>query len=81
LSTHNYSSLQKAEGPINIVKVEKYNYTTHTQSENYELHVGGEEFDCDSELADIMMQGDIYAIYYIKETKEIMSAEMLAKGK
>jgi hypothetical protein len=81
LSTHNYSSLQKAEGPINIVKVESYNINTHTQKEDYELHVGGEEFDGDSELADIMMQGDIYAIYYIKETKEIMSAEMLAKGK
>lgn len=75
------SSVQKAEGPINIVKVESYNPTTHANSDNYELHVGGEEFDEESELADIMMQGDIYAIYYIKETKTIMSAEMLASGK
>ena len=81
LSTHNSSLLQKVEGSINIVKVESYNINTHAQKEDYELHVGGEEFDCDSELADIMMQGDIYAIYYIKDTKEIMSAEMLAKGK
>jgi hypothetical protein len=27
-----------------------------------------------------MMQGDIYAIYYINESKKIMSAEMSAKG-
>jgi hypothetical protein len=27
------------------------------------------------------MQGDIYTIYYIKESKKIMSAEMSAKGK
>jgi len=81
LSTHKLPSLKKAEGPINIIKVESYNNTTHTQTEDYELHIGGKEFDCDSELADIMIQGDIYAIYYIKDTKEIMSAEMLAKGK
>jgi len=81
LSTRNYSLLQKAEGPINIVKVESYSSSTHTHHEDYELHVGGKEFDIDSELVDIMMQGDIYAIYYLEETKEIMSVEMLAKGK
>lgn len=75
------TTLKKAEGPVNLVKVESYNYTTHTPTEDYELHVGGEEFDADSDLADILMQGDIYAIYYIEKTKNILSAEMLVKGK
>lgn len=39
-----------------------------------------------SELADIMMQGDIYAIYYLEGpeaiiSKEILSVERLAEGK
>jgi hypothetical protein len=34
-------------------------------------------FDIDSDLADIIMQGDIYAIYYIKGEKDIMSAEKI----
>jgi hypothetical protein len=38
------------------------------------------DFKTRSELANIMMQGDIYAIYYINESKKIMSAEMSAKG-
>jgi hypothetical protein len=74
-------SLQKVEGPINIVRTESTNPQTHQTVEDHELHIGNEEFECDSELANIMMQGDIYTIYYIKESKKIMSAEMSAKGK
>ena len=74
-------SVQKVEGPINIVKDKSYNSTSHMYTESHELHVGGEEFDEDEEVADIMMQGDIYAIYYIKESMTILSAELLASGK
>jgi hypothetical protein len=81
LSTRTSFPLKKAEGRVNIIKVESYSNSTHMQTEDYELHIDGEEFDCDSELADILMQGDTYAVYYIQDTKEIMSAEMLAKGK
>ena len=71
--------LKTVEGPINIVKVESYNNTTRTTSDDYELHIGGVEFDVDSELADVMMQGDTYAVYYLEGTKDIMSLELLAK--
>ena len=72
--------LLKAEGPVNIVKVESYNAASKTHSENYELRIGGETLDVDSELADIMMQGDIYAIYHVKgDVMQIMSAELIAK--
>ncbi len=73
--------VQKAEGPINIVKTESYNSSTHTTSEDYEMHVGGQTFDVDSDLADYMMQGDTYAIYYTEDPREIISVEQLAKAK
>jgi hypothetical protein len=81
LSPFKFEAIKKAEGAVNIIKVESYNNTTHMEVEDYELHIGGVTFDIDSELADIMMQGDIYAVYYLEESKDIMSAELLGKGK
>ena len=75
------STLATAEGPINIVKDDRYNASTKRYHEEHELHIGGGEFDVDAELADIMMQGDIYAVYYIKETREILSLERLSGAK
>jgi hypothetical protein len=74
-------AVQKAEGPINIVKTESYSSSTHTTSVDYELHVGGQTFDVDSDLADYMMQGDIYAIHYTQDPREIISVEQLTKAK
>ncbi len=73
--------IEKVEGRVNIIKVESYSNSTHMHTEDYELHIGGKQFDCDLDLADILMQGDTYVVYYIRDTMEIMSAEMLAKGK
>jgi hypothetical protein len=70
-------ALKSVEGKINIVKEDNYNYTTKTATTDYELHIGGVTFDVESDLSDIMMQGDTYAIYYLKGTKEIMSAEKI----
>lgn len=79
-STHTYT-LQKVQGPINIVRVEWRSGGEHPTTEHrYELHVGGKEFEVESTLADCMMQGDIYAVYYIDETEKIMSVEQLAKA-
>ncbi len=75
----NVPVLQKVEGLINIVKVERYDQNTHMQSQEYELHAGGEEFEVDSQAADCMPQEERYAIYYIEETHEIMSVERLVK--
>lgn len=82
--------VKKAEGPINIVREthSSYNSATKTNSEHtiYELHVGRKTFEVDSELADVIMQGDVYAVYYadynVEDTEdEILSAEFLQKGK
>ncbi len=74
-------AVQKAEGPINIVKTESDDSSTDTTSEDYEMHVGGEEFEVDSDLVDFMRQGDVYAIYYIQNPQQIISVEQLAKAK
>jgi hypothetical protein len=81
LTTRTDYSLQTVEGPVNIVKTESTDAQTDQAVDEYELHIGMQEFDCDSEMANLMMQGDLYAVYYIEDTKEIMSAELLAKSK
>jgi hypothetical protein len=81
--------LQRAEGPVNIIKAERT--STHTDSDGfshtshyfvYELHIGGQSFDVQSNLADIMMQGDTYAIYYTEGSEnDILSAELISKAR
>jgi hypothetical protein len=72
--------LKLAEGPINIVK-EVSSDSYHHEVVDYELHVGGQVFDVDSDLADFMMQGDMYAFYYLAdannedEPMEVLSVE------
>jgi hypothetical protein len=69
------SDLKSVEGKVNIIKEENFNATTKRNETNYELHIGGVTFDVDSDLADMLMQGDTYAIYYMEGTKDILSAE------
>jgi len=81
--------VQKAEGPINIVRVTRRSYNsgmkTFSDYSAYELRVGGRTIDVRSELSNIMMQGDVYAVYYAEfnltdKKKEVLSAELLTKG-
>jgi hypothetical protein len=72
--------LQTAQGPINIVKDESYDSTNQTYSVFHELHIGGCQFDVEGDLADLMMQGDEYAVYYLKDREEIVSAELISKA-
>lgn len=75
-SRSSYSNaLKKTQGPINIVKTESHDPERHTTNVYYEMHVGGETFDVDSKLADIMLQGDVYVIYYCDDPQEILSAQ------
>jgi hypothetical protein len=81
--------LKRAEGPVNIIKAERT--STHTDSDGfshtshyfvYELHVGGTSFDVDANLADVMMQGDTYAVYFTEGSEnDILSVEFLSKAK
>lgn len=78
-------SVQKAEGEVQFVKVEKLSgsasdpsYKRQTVS-SYEMHVGGESFSNANPALIELMQGDIYAVYYPKDTKQILSVELISK--
>ena len=82
------SSVQKVEGKVNFVKVEKR--VTNTSSngpkyrteEQYELRVGRIAFEnVEEELLNTIEEGDTYAFYYTKDTKDILSCEYISKGK
>jgi hypothetical protein len=84
----NDNSVQKAEGNVNFVKVEKQVSTgsstgpRHRTVQQYELRAGKVAFeDVDEELLNVIEEGDTYAFYFAKETKEILSCEFIAKGK
>ncbi len=78
--------VNKAEGPINIVKAIRRNYnpSTKTRTEHtvYELRVGGRTFEVGAGLPNYMAQGDLYAVYFAEfnlkdKKKEVLSAELL----
>jgi len=82
-------SVQKAEGKVKFVKVEKRETDTATDGtitfrdvEEYELRVGRKAFeDVDEEMINILEEGDIYAFYYTKDAEQILSCEFISKGK
>jgi hypothetical protein len=71
---------KQAQGPIKIVE-ELSSDSHHHEIVEYELHVGGQVFDVDASLADIMMQGDEYVFYYLVDLNfkddpgEVLSVE------
>jgi len=56
-------SVRKADGPINIVRQE-YAGEHRPSNFNIYLHIGGKQFSVDEDIADVMMQGDVYVVYY-----------------
>lgn len=82
-------SVQKAEGKVNFVKVEKREAdvladgsTKYRDVEEYELRVGRKAFEnVDEEMLNLINEGDTYAFYYTKDAEQILSCELIAKGK
>jgi hypothetical protein len=76
--------LMKAEGPVNIVKEQRSSTRsdgTTSYTTVYEMHVGAGTFQVNSGLAGIMLQGDVYALYYTQGSEnEILSAELISKA-
>lgn len=78
--------VKHVQGPINIIKTirESHDSDSNTTSEYtvYELRVGGRTFEVEAEIADVMMQADVYDVYYadinIPESKDpILSVEFV----
>jgi hypothetical protein len=83
------NSLQSVEGKVNFVKVEKQQSysaadgsTSYRTVQQYELRVGRVNFEnVDEELLNIIEEGNTYAFYYTKQTRQILSCEFISKGK
>ena len=85
-------AVKKAEGPVNIVRVEKEvidhargagkNQIFRKKIQVYEMRVGSVKFDnVSEELPNLIQQGDEYVFYYTSHPFRILSAELLNKGK
>jgi hypothetical protein len=77
-SKHQFK-LAKVQGIVNIVRRESYSTEHHTTSVYHELHIGGQEFSVEEDLANVLMQGDEYVLYYVEDTSKIMSAELISQ--
>lgn len=66
--------LARVQGRANIIRTESHG-SDHTTHINYELHIGGQEFNVQSSAGDVIMQGEEYILYYIADSDEILSAE------
>lgn len=79
-SKHDFK-LAKVQGRVNIVRRESYSSQSHTTSVYHELHIGGHEFNVNEDMADVLMQGEEYILYYIADSDEILSAESVSGSK
>jgi hypothetical protein len=78
--------LANVQGPINI---DSWQTAYHGGMLWYELQVGEKSFHVDKDLPNIMMQGDVYTIYYCYADDapddnglyKILSAELISKAK
>ena len=76
-------SVQKAQGEVQFVKVEKLSGSVtdpaykRKKVESYEMHVGGESFSNANPALIPYMQGKVFAVYYAKDTKQILSVELI----
>lgn len=73
-------SLAKVRGEVNIVRKETEATSEHTSHVYHELHIGGKEFEVEEDIADVLMQGKQYVLYYLGGTNEILSAEQVSGG-
>ena len=79
-------TLAKVQGPVNI---DSWQTAYHGGMLWYELQVGEKSFHVDKDLPNIMMQGDVYTIYYCYADDapddnglyKILSAELISKAK
>ncbi|MFZ1042052.1 MAG: hypothetical protein WCA79_21260 [Anaerolineales bacterium] len=73
--------IERAEGPVNIVEAVRTYGSNHSHYFVHELHIGGKSFDVTGDLANIIMQGDTYALYFTEGSEnDILSAELISKA-
>ena len=80
-STFTDLELASETGRVNIVRVESHNNKTHATSSRYDLYIGNRRFVVDSRIGNILIQGDEYTVYYLKNSSKIVSAEFVSIAK
>ena len=74
-------SVRNIEGSVNIVEVSRATYhSPYRRRIIYELRVGTKEFDAYDGLSNVMVQGDVYAVYFDNADDTILSVEWISKG-
>ncbi len=79
-------TVQKVQGEVNFVKVESKSGTMtepaaqRTTVSHYEMRVGPQAFPNVNPALIEYMQGETYAVYFTKTTRQILSAEQIADG-
>jgi hypothetical protein len=71
--------LANEKGRANIVRVQSSNSTSHTTSSRYDLYIGNRRFVTDHRVGGVIMQGEEYIVYYLKNSGKIVSAEYAGK--
>jgi hypothetical protein len=82
-------SVQPVRGKVRFVKVGKIisekrpnGSLSYQMIEEYGLRVGNVNFEnVNQNIMTFIEPGDIYAFYYIRDSRDILSVELLAKGK
>jgi hypothetical protein len=76
-------TLKSVEGKIEVVKIRSYGHGYHYYE--FELHCGKEKFEANSQLAETLVKGNVYVIYYFKDSANdwvtrILSMERVGTG-
>lgn len=80
------TAVRRAEGTVNFVWVEKQERNTSSTGSYYktvrvlEMRLGGETFTVNSELPNVVDQGDQWIFYYTNHPFKFLSAEKLVQG-
>ncbi|MBI2332084.1 MAG: hypothetical protein HYU84_08000 [Chloroflexi bacterium] len=80
-ATYMELELASETGRVNIVKVATHSTTTNTTSIRYDLYIGSRRFNSDHRIGYVLIQGDEYTIYYLKNSNKIVSAEFISRAK
>lgn len=74
--------LANETGPVNIVKVQSRNSSTYATNIRYDLYIGdNRRFVVDSRIGNVLIQGNVYTVYYVKNSRKIVSAEFVSIAK
>jgi hypothetical protein len=76
--------VRKVIGPARI-KAERVSSDSSNEKLDYELRIGDEIFDVESEITEYLQPGDMVAVYYLadphtKSPQEILSLEWISSG-